>query len=112
MYVWCLLLSTHLHDPCLGRRGHDLSCDNNIMGLWLLGIHGQVVAHIGEDVRVVVSLYVLVVFIRGGLFAVSSCPSYRQSFRGGIEVPYVAVVLVLDHPFAFYRCGFHHPLVV
>ena len=67
MYVWCLFLSTHLHDPCLGRRGHDLSCDDNIMGLWLLGIHGQVVAHIGEDVRVVVPLYVLVVFILGGL---------------------------------------------
>ena len=65
MYLWCLFLSTHLHDPCLGRRGHDLSCDDNIMGLWLLGVHGQVVAHIGKDVGVVVALYVLVVFIRG-----------------------------------------------
>ena len=68
MYLWCLFLSTHLHDPCLGRRRHDLSCDDNIMGLWLWGVHGQVVAHIGKDVGVVVPLYVLVVFIRGGLF--------------------------------------------
>ena len=27
-------------------------------------------------------------------------------------ITYVAVVLVLDHSFAFYRCGFHHTLVV
>ena len=74
------------------------------MGLWLLGVHGQVVAHIGKDVEVVVPLYVLVVFIRGGLFwiTVSRCPSYRQSFPGGVEIPYVAVVLVLGHSFAFY----------
>ena len=89
MYVWCLFLSTHLHDPCLGRRGHDLSCDDNIMGLWLLGVHGQVVAHIGKDVGVVVPLYVLVVFIRGGLcqITVSRCPSYRQSFEEELRYP-------------------------
>ena len=42
----------------------------------------------------------------------SRSPSYRQSFRGGVEITFVAVVLVLDHPLAFYRCGFHHTLVV
>ena len=60
MCLWCLFLSTHLHNPCLGRRGHDLSDDDNIMGLWLiLKVHGQVVAHIGKDIGVVVLLYVL-----------------------------------------------------
>ena len=90
VYLRCLFLSTHLHNPCLGSRGHDLSGDDNIMGLWLLGIHGQVVIHIGKDIGVVVPLYVLVVFKRGGLFwgTVSRCPSYRQSFRGGVEIPY------------------------
>ena len=68
MYLCCLFLFTHLHNPCLGRRGHDLSGDENIMGLWLLGVHGQVVTHIGKDIEVVVPLYVPVVFIRGGLF--------------------------------------------
>ena len=67
MHLWCLFLSTHLHNACLGRRGHDLSDDDNIMGLWLLGVHGQVVAHIGKHIGVV-PLYVLVVVIRSGLF--------------------------------------------
>ena len=68
MHLWCLFLSTHLHNPCLGRRGHALSDDDNIMGLWLLGVHGQVVAHIGKDIGVVVPQYALVVVIRSGLF--------------------------------------------
>ena len=62
------VFSTHLHNPCLGRRGHDLSDNDNIMGLWLLGVHGHVVAHIGKDIGVVVPLHVLVVVIRSGLF--------------------------------------------
>ena len=68
MHLWCLFLSTHMHNPCLGRRGHDLSNDDNIMWLWLLGVHGHVVAHIGKDIGVVVPLYVLVGVICGGLF--------------------------------------------
>ena len=88
--------------------------DDNIMGSWLLGIHGQVVAHISKDIAVVVPLYVLIVAIRGGLFegAVSRCPSFCESFRGRVVVTYVAVVLVFDYPFTFYRGGFHHTLVV
>ena len=102
-----MFLSTHLHNPCLCRRGHDLSDDDNIMGLWLLGIHGQVVAHICKDIGVVVRMYVLIVAIRGGLFegAVPRSPSYCESFRGGVVVTYVAVVLVFDYPFTFYRGG-------
>ena len=98
MHLWCLFLSTHLHNPCLGRRGHDLSDDDNIMGLWLLGVHGQVVAHIGKDIGVVVPLYVLVVVIRSGLFqgTVFRGPVYRPSLRRGVVVTYVAVVLVFD----------------
>ena len=67
MYLWRVFLSTHLHNPCLGRRGHYLSNDDNMMVLWLLGVHGQVVAHIGKEIGVVVPLYVLVVVIRSGL---------------------------------------------
>ena len=40
VYVCGVFLSTHLHDPCLCRRGHDLSNKDNIVWLWLLGIHG------------------------------------------------------------------------
>ena len=114
MHLWCLFLSTHLHNPCLGRRGHDLSDDDNIMRLWLLGVHGQVVAHIGKDVGVVVPLYVLVVLLRSGLFqgTVSRGPAYRQSLRRGVVVTYVAVVPVFDYSLSFYRCAFHHTLVV
>ena len=109
-----MFLSTHLHNPCLCRRGHDLSDNDNIMGLWLLGIHGQVVAHICKDIGVVVPLYVLIVAIRGCLFegAVSRSPSYGESFRGGVVVAYVAVGLVFDYPFTFYRGGIYHTLVV
>ena len=67
MHLWCMFLSMHLHNPCLGKRGQALSDDDNIMGLWLLGVHGRVVAHIGKDIGVVVPLNVLVVAIRGGL---------------------------------------------
>ena len=114
VYLRGMFLSAHLHNPCLCRRGHDLSDDDNIMGLWSLGIHGQVVAHICKDIGVVVPLYVLIVAIGGGLFegAVPRSPSYGESFRGGVVVAYVAVVLVFDYPFSFYRCGFHHTLVV
>ena len=35
-----VFLSTHLHDPCLCKHGHDLSNEDNIVRLWLLGIHG------------------------------------------------------------------------
>ena len=114
MYLRGMFLSTHLHNPCLCRRGHDLSDDDNIMGLWLLGIHGQVVAHICKDIGVVVPLHVLIVAIRGGLFngAVPRSRSYGEWFRGGVAVAYVAVVLVFDYPFTFYRGGFHHTLVV
>ena len=68
MHLRGMFLSTHLHNPCLCKRAHDLSDDDNIAGLWLLGVHGQVVAHIGEDIGVVVPLYVILVAIRGGLF--------------------------------------------
>ena len=114
MYLRGMFLSTHLHNPCLCRRGHDLSVDDNIMGLWVLGIHGQVVAHICKDIGVLVPLYVLLVAIRGGLFegAVPRSPSYCESFRGGVLVTYVTVVLVFDYPFTFDRGGFHHTLVV
>ena len=114
MYLRGMFLSTHLHNPCLCRRGHDLSDNDDIMGLWLLGIHGQVVAHIRKDIGVVVPLYVLIVAIRGGFFegAVPRSPSYGESFRGGVVVAYVAVVLVFDYPLTFYRGGFHHTLVV
>ena len=37
MNVTCVLLSTHLHDPCLCGRGHDPSTEDNIVRLWLLG---------------------------------------------------------------------------
>ena len=67
MYLRCMFQSTHLHNPCLVKRGHDLSDDDNIMGLWLLGVHGHVVAHIGKDIGVVVPSNVLIVAIRGGL---------------------------------------------
>ena len=84
------------------------------MGLWLLGIHGQVVAHICKDIRVVVPLYVLIVAICGCLFkgAVPRSPSYGEPFRRGVVVAYVAVVLVFDYPFTLYRGGFHHALVI
>ena len=68
MYLWGMFLSTHLHNPCPCRRGHDLSDEDNIVGLWLLGFHGQVVAHIRKDIRVVIPLYVLIVAIRGCSF--------------------------------------------
>ena len=68
LYLWGTFLSTHLHNACLCRHGHDLSDNDNIMGLWLLGIHGQVVAHIRKDIGVVASLYVLIVAIHGCLF--------------------------------------------
>ena len=86
MYLQGMFLSTHLHNPCLCRRGHDLSDEDNIVGLWLLGIHGQVVAHIRKDIRVVISLYVLIVAIHGCLFkgAVPRSPWYGESFRRGI----------------------------
>ena len=114
VYLWCMFLSTHLHNPCLGRRGHDLSDDDNIMGLWLSGVHGQVVAHTGKDIGVVVPLNVLVVAIRGGLLygTVSRSPAYRKSLRRGVVVTYVEVVLVFDYPFSFCRSGFNHTLVV
>ena len=114
VYLRGMFLSTHLHKPCLCRRGHDLSDDDNIMGLWLLGIHGRVVAHICKDIGVVVPLYVLIAAIRGGLFegAVPKSPSHGESFRARVVVAYVAVVLVFDYPFTFYRGGFHHTLVV
>ena len=88
MYFRCVFLSTHLHNPCLGRRGHDLSDDDNIMGLWLLGVHGQVVVHIGKNIGVVVPLNVLIVAIRGGLLSgtVSRSPAYRKSLRRGVVV--------------------------
>ena len=50
MYVWCLFLSTHLHDPCLGRRGHDLSCDDNIMGLWSLRPYDIIMGDYNDDI--------------------------------------------------------------
>ena len=59
MYFQGMFLSMHLHNPCLCRRGHDLSDKDNIVGLWLLGIHGQVIAHICKGIRVVVPLYAL-----------------------------------------------------
>ena len=65
LYSRGVFLSTHLHDPCLGGRGHDLSKKDNVMGLRLSEVHGQVVAHIRSGVGVVVPLYVLLV-IRGG----------------------------------------------
>ena len=40
VYLRGVFLSTHLHDPCLCRCGHDLSNEDNIVWLWLLGIHG------------------------------------------------------------------------
>ena len=62
----------------------------------------------------VVPLYLLIVAICVCLFegAVPRSPSYGDSFRGGVVVAYVAVVLVFDCPFTFYRGGFHHTLVV
>ena len=88
------VLSAHLHNPCLGRRGHDLSDDDNIMGLWLLGVHGQVVAHIGKGIGVVVPLNVLVVAICGGLLqgTMSRGPAYRKWLRRGVAVTYVAYI--------------------
>ena len=114
VYFRGMFLSTHLHNPCLCSRGHDLSDDDNIMGLWLLGIHGQVVAHIRKHIGVVVPPYVLIVVVRGCFYegAVPRSPSYGESFRGGVVVAYVAVVLVFDYPFMFCRGGFHHTLVV
>ena len=114
MYLQCMFLSAHLHNPCLARRGHDLSDDDNIMGLWLLGVHGQVVAHIGKDIVVVVPLNVLVVAICGGFLqgTVSRNPAYRNSLPRGVVVTYVTVLLVFDYPFSFYRSGFNHTLVV
>ena len=108
--MWGMFLSMHLHNPCLCRHGHDLSDNDRIMGLQLLGIHGQVIAHIRKDIGVAVPLYVLIVAICGCLFkgAVPKSPSYGESFRGGVVVAYVAVVLVFDYPFTFYRGGFHH----
>ena len=84
------------------------------MGLWLLGIHGQVVAHIRKDIRVVVPLYVLILAIRGCLFkvAVPRSPLYGEPFRRGVLVAYVAVVVVFYYPFTFYWGGFYHTLVV
>ena len=101
MYLRGIFLSTHLHNPCLYRRGHDLSNKDNIVGLWLLGIHGQVVAHICKDIRVAVPLDVLIVAIRGCLFkgAVPRSPLYGEPFRRGVIVAYVAVVPVFDYPF-------------
>ena len=114
MYLRGVFLSTHLHNPCLCRRGHDLSNEDNIVWLWLFGIHGRVVAHIRKDITVVVSLYVLIVAIRSCLFegAVPRRSPYGESLRRGIVVAYVAVVLVFDHPFAPNRGGFDHALVV
>ena len=114
MYLRGVFLSTHLHDPCLCRRGHALLNEDNIVWLWLLGIHGQVVTHIGKDIRVVVSLYVLIVVICGCLLesAVPGGPPYGEWFRPGIVIAYVAVVLVFDHPLSLHRGGFDHALVV
>ena len=83
---------------------------HNIMGLWLLGVHGQVVAHIGKDIGVVVPLNVLIVAICGGLLSgtVSRSPAYCKSFRRGVVVTYVTVVLVFDYPLLFYGGGFIH----
>ena len=106
--------STHLHNPCLCKRGHGLSDNDNITGLWLLGIHGQVVAHIRKDIRVVVPRHVLIAAMRGcsAEGAVPGSPSYGKPLRRSVVVAYVAVVLVFDYPFPFYRGGFHHTLVV
>ena len=83
MYLRGVFSSTHLHDPCLCRHGHDLSNEDNIVWFWLPGIHGQVVIHIRKDIRVVVSLYVLIVVISGCLLesAVPGGPPYGESFR-------------------------------
>ena len=62
-----LFLSTRLHNLCLGWRGHDLSNKDNVVGLWLSGIHGKVVAKISQGVGVVIPLYVLVLVIGGCL---------------------------------------------
>ena len=73
------------------------------MGLWLLGVRGQVVAHIGKDIGVVVPLNVLVVVIRGGLLkgTVSRSPAYYQSLRRGVVVAYVSQSWSLTTPFRF-----------
>ena len=62
----------------------------------------------------VVPLYVLVVVIGGCLLkcAVPGGPLYGESFRRGVVISYVAVVLVFDHPFPFHRGGLDHALVV
>ena len=62
----------------------------------------------------VVPLYVLLVAIRSCVFkgAVPGSPSYGEPFRRGVVAPYVAVILVFDCPFTFYRGGFHLSLVV
>ena len=57
VYVRGVFFCTHLHNPCLSRRGHDLFNNDNIVGLWLPGIHGKVVTHISEGVGGVVPLY-------------------------------------------------------
>ena len=50
MYLPGVFLSTHLHDPCLCRRGHDLSNEDNIVWLWLLEIHGPLALGTGKVV--------------------------------------------------------------
>ena len=79
-----MFLSTHLHNPCLCRRRHDLSDNDNIMGLWLLGIHGQVVAHIRKDIRVVVPLYVLIVAYVVACWRVR-CPGFHRMVTRFVE---------------------------
>ena len=84
VYLRGMFLSTHLHNPCLCRRGHDLSDEDNIVGLWLLGIHRQLIAHIRKDIRVAISLYVLIVAIRGCLFK-GACPGVHHMVSRFVE---------------------------
>ena len=107
MHACHFFSSSDLHDPKVGVSRHDVSVHYDVVWLWRGYVHGHVVANVGKQVGFVVAMYVPVLLICGCLMQVlvAQGPMDGQGFRCYIVIAGVAVVLVLDHPLVWYRCG-------